>query len=71
MSDFNAVDVKNKCVDWIREFFEKNGKDCNAVVGISGGKDKSVISVDGRIYKTVDNSELLEQLSRLITIKLR
>ncbi len=40
-------------------------------LGIAGGKDKSVILVDGRIYKTVDNSELLEQLSRLITIKLR
>ena len=44
MSDFNAVDVKNKCVDWIREFFEKNGKDCNAVVGISGGKDSSIVA---------------------------
>ncbi len=40
-------------------------------LGIAGGKEKSVILVDGRIYKTVDNSELLEQLSRLITIKLR
>ena len=40
-------------------------------LGIAGGKDKSVILVDGMIYKTVDNSELLEQLSRLITIKLR
>ena len=39
---FNAVKVKNDCVNWIREFFEKNGKDCNAVVGISGGKDSSV-----------------------------
>ena len=39
---FNAEKVKNECVLWIREFFEKNGKDCNAVVGISGGKDSSV-----------------------------
>ena len=29
-------------VQWIRNWFEKNGKDCNAVVGISGGKDSSV-----------------------------
>ena len=39
---FDAVKVKNECVNWIREFFEANGKDCNAVVGISGGKDSSV-----------------------------
>ena len=39
---FDAVKVKNECVEWIRDFFEKNGKGCNAVVGISGGKDSSV-----------------------------
>ena len=39
---FNAMKVKNDCVDWIRKFFEENGKGCNAIVGISGGKDSSV-----------------------------
>ena len=39
---FCAEKVKNDCVAWIREFFEQNGKGCNAVVGISGGKDSSV-----------------------------
>ncbi len=39
---FNVEKITNQCVDWIREFFDKNGKDCNAVVGISGGKDSSV-----------------------------
>lgn len=39
---FNAEKIKNDCVDWIRDFFNKNGKDCNAVIGISGGKDSSV-----------------------------
>lgn len=39
---FNAEKVKNDCVQWIRDFFEENGKDCNAVIGISGGKDSSV-----------------------------
>lgn len=33
-----------KCVKWIRKWFEKNGKDCNAVVGISGGIDSSVVA---------------------------
>lgn len=39
---FDAVKVKNECVEWIRGFFEQNGKGCNAVLGISGGKDSSV-----------------------------
>ena len=39
---FDVNKVKNDCVAWIRQFFEENGKDCNAVIGISGGKDSSV-----------------------------
>ncbi|MBR6594004.1 MAG: NAD(+) synthase [Clostridia bacterium] len=39
---FNAEKVKNDCVAWIRDFFENNGKGCNAVLGISGGKDSSI-----------------------------
>ncbi|MBQ5673519.1 MAG: NAD(+) synthase, partial [Lachnospiraceae bacterium] len=42
MSNFNALKVKDECVEWIRDFFEKNGKGCNAVIGISGGKDSSI-----------------------------
>ncbi len=36
--------IKSNCISWIRDFFEKNGKGCNAVVGISGGKDSSVVA---------------------------
>ncbi len=39
---FDALKVKNDCVAWIRKFFEENGPGCNAVLGISGGKDSSV-----------------------------
>ena len=39
---FPAEKVKNQCIEWIRRFFEENGPDCNAVIGISGGKDSSV-----------------------------
>lgn len=39
---FDAVKVKNDCVEWIRDFFKQNGDGCNAIVGISGGKDSSV-----------------------------
>ena len=41
---FDAASVKDQCVAWIRSFFAENGPDCNAVVGISGGKDSSVVS---------------------------
>ncbi len=41
---FDALRVKNQCVEWIRDFFDKNGKDCIAVIGISGGKDSSVVA---------------------------
>ena len=41
---FDALRIKNDCVEWIRDFFAANGPDCNAVVGISGGKDSSVVA---------------------------
>ncbi len=41
---FDAVKTKNECVEWIRDFFDKNGKGCNAIVGISGGKDSSIVA---------------------------
>lgn len=44
MSNFNAKKVKNEIVEWISNWFEENGKDCNAVIGISGGKDSSVVA---------------------------
>lgn len=44
MSDFNAKKVKNNIVEWIRNWFDNNGKECKAVIGISGGKDSSVVA---------------------------
>ena len=41
---FNRNKIKDDCVQWIKDFFEENGPDCNAVVGISGGKDSSVVA---------------------------
>ena len=41
---FDALKIKNDCVAWIRRFFEENGNGCNAVVGISGGKDSSIVA---------------------------
>ena len=36
--------LKDEIVDWLRDWFEINGKDCKAIVGISGGKDSSVVA---------------------------
>lgn len=42
MYNFNASDACEKCCEWVKNWFEENGKGCNAVIGISGGKDSSV-----------------------------
>ncbi len=39
---FAIKKVTEDCIRWIQDFFLKNGPDCNAVVGISGGKDSSI-----------------------------
>lgn len=44
MYSFDVEEVTNACINWIREWFERNGKNCKAVVGISGGKDSSVVA---------------------------
>lgn len=41
---FDAKKTKDELIEWIRCWFEENGKGCNAVVGISGGKDSSVVA---------------------------
>lgn len=44
IQSFNAKEVKEQVVQWIRDWFEENGKGCNAVLGVSGGKDSSVVA---------------------------
>ena len=44
METFDAKKVKDQVVEWIRQWFEENGPGCNAVIGISGGKDSSVVA---------------------------
>lgn len=39
---FNPEDFVNKCVAWIKKWFENNGPKCKAVIGVSGGKDSTV-----------------------------
>ena len=40
--DFDVKDAVEKCCRWTQNWFEENGKGCNAVIGISGGKDSTV-----------------------------
>ena len=42
MYKFDAKKVKEDLVKWIRDWFNENGNGCNAVIGISGGKDSTV-----------------------------
>ncbi len=42
MYNFDAKETKKELLKWIKEWFEVNGKGCNAVLGISGGKDSTV-----------------------------
>ena len=41
---FNVEKTTAQAVQWIQDWFETNGKGCNAVVGISGGKDSSIVA---------------------------
>ncbi len=44
MYKFDAKKATEATIKWIRDWFEINGKGCNAVIGISGGKDSSVVA---------------------------
>ncbi len=44
MYSFDAKKVCADCVKWIQDWFLENGDGCKAVVGISGGKDSSVVA---------------------------
>lgn len=42
--EFDAAKTKDEIITWIRNYFRKNGPGCNAVIGISGGKDSSIVA---------------------------
>ena len=39
---FNEKKVTKELIEWVKDWFLNNGKDCNAIIGISGGKDSTV-----------------------------
>lgn len=40
----DAKRTKDEIVQWIRDYFAENGPGCSAVIGISGGKDSTVVA---------------------------
>lgn len=42
---FNTKDAIDQTVTWLQKWFAENGPDCNAVIGISGGKDSTVTAM--------------------------
>ncbi len=41
---FDAKKTKDDIVEWIRNYFRMNGPTCNAIIGISGGKDSTIVA---------------------------
>ena len=44
MYKFDVEKIKNDLIQWLKDWESKNAQGCNFVVGISGGKDSSVIA---------------------------
>lgn len=44
MYNFNVKEITQQCVDWIKNWFDENGPTCNAVIGLSGGKDSTIVA---------------------------
>ena len=41
---FDVEKVTQETIQWIRDWFAENGAGCNAVIGLSGGKDSTVVA---------------------------
>jgi len=41
---FNVEKVTEDCIKWIKEWFDINGPTCNAIIGLSGGKDSTIVA---------------------------
>lgn len=54
---FNVEVATERLIKWIQDWFEKNGKGCNAVIGISGGKDSTVCA--GLLVKALGKDRVI------------
>ncbi len=44
MREFDVKKTTEDIIKWIQTWFDKNGKEAKAVIGISGGKDSSIVA---------------------------
>ena len=44
MNYFNATNIRDDIVEWIKEWFKTNGNERKAVIGISGGADSTIVA---------------------------
>lgn len=44
IENFNAEKVRDELVNWIKVWFDKNGPTSKAIIGISGGKDSTIVA---------------------------
>ena len=44
MTYFNAEKTRDNLIQWIKDWFDKNGPTSKAVIGISGGKDSTIVA---------------------------
>ena len=42
--EFDAGKEAERVIGWIRDWFAKNGPDSPAVIGLSGGKDSTLVA---------------------------
>lgn len=54
---FNVEKATEGIIKWIQKWFENNGKGCNAVIGISGGKDSTVCA--GLLVKALGKDRVI------------
>lgn len=41
---YNMEKLKHEILQWIKTYFDENGKEAMAIIGISGGKDSSIVA---------------------------
>ena len=58
----NPQATKDALIQWIRDYFGKNGPNCSAVVGISGGKDSTIVCVS--LGRTRNSGKISERSTR-------
>lgn len=65
MNYFDAEKNRDNLVAWLKTWFDENGKDCKAVIGISGGKDSTVVA--GLCVRALGKERVVGVLMPMVT----